>query len=161
MEKWDVYDENMNKTEKVINFDEKLKTGEYHLSIHVWIKNINDNRYLLQKRADTLNHFPNMWSVVTGGVVSGERGLDAVLRETNEEIGITLNIENLEKIAIVKREFDFVEIWKLEQKIDLDKLKLQKEELSEVKLLSGEEIKQMIENGLVAPSIIDEFYKYF
>ena len=65
---------------EVIDYKEKLKIGEYHLSIHLWIEN-TDKRYLIQKRAKTMRVFPDMWSIVTGGVKAGESGMDAVIRE--------------------------------------------------------------------------------
>lgn len=159
MEKWEILDENMKKTGKSIYYNENLNDGEYHLSIHVWIKN-EDNNYLIQKRAKKMRKFPNMWSVITGGVVEGERGIDAALRETKEEIGINLNENNMKKLGIVKRKYDFVEIWGVTEKIELDKLILQTSEVSEVKLVSKLEIEEMIKEGLIAGSIVNEFNKY-
>ena len=63
-------------------------------------------------------------------------------------------------MGIVKRKYDFVEIWKATDNINLNKLLLQESEVSEVKLFSKSEIKCMIKNGLIAQSIIDEFDKY-
>ena len=159
MEYWDVFDENMNKTGRIINYKEKLKIGEYHLSIHLWIEN-TDKRYLIQKREKTMRVFPDMWSIVTGGVMSGESGMDAVIREAKEEIGIDLKKEYLDKLGIVKREYDFVEVWKATDNISLNNLILQANEVSEVKLFSKSEIKCMIKKGLMAQSITDEFDKY-
>ena len=159
MEKWNIYDEDMNKTGKIINYKEKLKEGEYHLSIHVWIENEN-KKYIIQKRAKTMKRFPNMWSVVTGGCITGEEGIEAAIREVEEEIGITLCKDNMQKLGIIKRKYDFVEIWKAKEEIDLTKLKLQKSEVSDVRLCSSLEIKKMIQQKIVAESIIDEFNKY-
>lgn len=159
MEYWDVFDENMNKTGRIINYKEKLKIGEYHLSIHLWIEN-TDKRYLIQKRAKAMKVFPDMWSIVTGGVMSGESGMDAVIREAKEEIGLNIKKEHLDKLGIVKREYDFVEVWKATENISLNNLILQESEVSGVKLFSKSEIKCMIKNGLIAQSIIDEFDKY-
>lgn len=159
MEYWDIYDENLNKTGRTIKYKEKLKVGEYHLSIHLWIENRN-NKFLMQKRAKTMKIFPDMWSIVTGGVISGEKGIDAVIRETKEEIGINLKKEYLVKFGIVKRTYDFVEIWKTTDNISLNKVILQTDEVSEVKLFSKSEIIQMIKDGLIVESIRDEFYKF-
>lgn len=159
MEKWDIFDENMNKTGKIIKYNELLQEGEYHLSIHVWIENI-DKKYILQKRAKTMKRFPDMWSVVTGGVIAGEKAIEAAIRETKEELGIEISKKNMKKLGIVKRKYDFVEIWKATQEIDLNKIRMQKSEVSEVKLSSKIEIKEMIKQGIVAESVIDEFNQY-
>lgn len=159
MERWAILDENMNETGKIINYNELLKDGEYHLSIHAWIEDI-DKKYVIQKRAKTMRKFPDMWSVVTGGVIAGEKGNEAVIREVKEEIGIEINKEKMKMLGTVRRQYDFVEIWKITQKIDLKNIKIQESEVSEIKLSSKEEIKEMIKQGIVAESVIDEFYKY-
>ena len=66
----------------------------------------------------------------------------------------------MKMLGTVRRQYDFVEIWKITQKIDLKNIKIQESEVSEIKLSSKEEIKEMIKQGIVAESVIDEFYKY-
>ncbi|MGE7674016.1 hypothetical protein ACQKMV_10610 [Lysinibacillus sp. NPDC094403] len=47
MEIWDVYDKNRNKTNKLHMRGEV--DGDYHIVVHVWIKN-NKGEFLLAKR---------------------------------------------------------------------------------------------------------------
>lgn len=42
-----------------------------------------------------------LWNLPGGGIKSGESALDAAQREVHEEVGITLNKENLQEIGIV------------------------------------------------------------
>lgn len=67
-----------------------MKKDEYHLSVFIWIEN-DKGEYLISQRASTLKLAPNMWETTGGGAISGEDSLTATLRETNEELGISLN----------------------------------------------------------------------
>ena len=48
-----------------------------------------DNRILILQRGESAPWMPNKWSIVGGVVDSGEDYKTAVIRETNEEIGLT------------------------------------------------------------------------
>ena len=51
MELWDIYDRNRNKTGKIIKRGERMLEGEFHLIVHIWIKNSN-NEFLIQQRSE-------------------------------------------------------------------------------------------------------------
>ena len=55
-----------------------------------------------------------------------------------------------------KREYDFVDVWLVRKNIDIKKLKLQEEEVEEVKWVSKEEIEKMIKNNETTPNV--DFY---
>ncbi len=89
---WDIYDENRNLTGKTIKRAEyinKIKENEYHLVVHIWIKNDN-NEWLISKRTPN-KHFPLLWECTGGSALAGEESLTAALREVKEELGITLD----------------------------------------------------------------------
>ena len=151
MEKWDILDENGVYTGSTIKRDEKLNKGEYHLVVHIWIKDSN-NRYLIQKRADNIKLYPGMWATTKGSVLSGESSICAALRETREELGINIDKNLYGFVSRIKRKDDFVDIWLVNTDIDLNNLRLQKEEVSDAIYASKEEIKQMIRQGI--------FYNY-
>lgn len=151
MEKWDIMDENGVCTGRTIRRDEKLIEGEYHLVVHIWIKDSND-RYLIQKRANNLKLYPGIWATTKGSVLSGESSIYGALRETREELGIEIEQDFYNFVSRVKRKDDFVDIWLVNTDIDINSLSLQREEVSEVKYASKEEIKQMIGQGV--------FYNY-
>ena len=100
MEKVDVYNkrrENMN------NFKErgKLEEGEYSISVHVWI--LDGKNVWIQKRSANKKIFPNLWEQSGGGVISGETSLDAVKREIQEELGISLENNEITYIGSYTR----------------------------------------------------------
>lgn len=93
--------------------------------------------------------WPNTWDVTAGGhVLAGEFGFQAILRECKEELGIELNknditfigagISNNIKGDIVNNYFN--EYYVANKEIDETKLKLQEEEVSEVKWIDKDEI---------------------
>ena len=57
MELWDLYDEYKNKLNKCHIRGEKISPGEYHLVVHVWIKN-KYNQYLISRRSANKSSFP-------------------------------------------------------------------------------------------------------
>ncbi len=46
-------------------------------------------RYLMLKRSPGEVLYPNLWQLVTGSIVEGEKASDAALRELREETGLT------------------------------------------------------------------------
>lgn len=51
MEKWDLYDKNRNKLNKVVNRGDYLSDDEYHLVVNAWIKNDKDEFLITQRNA--------------------------------------------------------------------------------------------------------------
>lgn len=165
MEKVDIYNKFREKTGNV-KARKELTTGEYRLSVHIWIKDSN-NRILIEKRSEKEDKFPGMWAQVGGGVKSGDTSKITVLKECKEELGYDVKEENLFYIGTYIRTKDIVDIWMVNQNINIDKLKLQENEVAEVKLVTLEEFDEMIKSGEVVPSInpsytlAKNFIKYY
>lgn len=146
METWDLLDENGNKTGKTIDKTINLPNGYYHLGVDIWIKN-SEGKYLIQKRSMIKKRLPGKWMSTGGSVLSGEEGIDAVVRETYEELGVKINKSKL--MFLFKCRFNdcINEVWLLEQDIDVYSIRMQLDELCDVRWANKEEIKEMIENG--------------
>ncbi len=86
---WDVRDAHGVKLGRLHERGTPMREGEYHLSVTVWIAN-SRGEFLISKRAPAKNS-PNMWEPTGGGALAGEESLDAALRETKEELGLTLD----------------------------------------------------------------------
>jgi isopentenyldiphosphate isomerase len=68
----------------------KTKTGELEV--------------LLQRRGKKCSFAPNMWEAgVAGHIDDGENSIDAVLHETEEEIGLKLNAKDLIFNTVVEK----------------------------------------------------------
>lgn len=98
---WDIYDENRNLTGKTIKRAEyinKIKENEYHLVVHIWIKNDN-NEWLISKRTPN-KHFPLLWECTGGSALAGEESLTAALREVKEELGIKARAGFIKRLSV-------------------------------------------------------------
>ena len=108
----------------------------------IFIKD-SEGRYLIQK---TSKEKGNRFSSTGGHVTHGENGLDTIKRELEDELGIT-NVDD---------EIQYVKSFKYPTKncifnvylliIELE-IKLQEEEVAEVKFLTCKEIKDIISHG--------------
>lgn len=150
MEKVDVYSNKREKTGKITERD-NIEHGEYRLSVHVWFE--SKERILIQKRTQNKKIFPNLWEQTGGGALAGETSIDAVKRESKEELNIDVLDNELNYIGSYIRVNDFVDVWLVDKNIDIEKLSLQKEEVGDIKLVTFDEFDKMIENNEVVPTI--------
>lgn len=152
IEKWDVLDEYGHKTGRtVLRGQGKLKPGEYHLVVHIWIVS-DDGKFLLQRRADDKKLMPGEWAATGGAAISGENSQTAARRELFEELGITAQEDNFIKLCRFKRRNSLLDVWIVTYNSELSDLKLQKGEVAEVKWVTANELMTMITN--------DEFHNY-
>lgn len=154
-EYFDVLNENGEFTGKIATREECHEKGFWHRAVYGFIIDKYGN-VLLQKRSANKKLWPNMWDVTVGGHVdSGEFGRQALIRECKEELGITINDDDIkylvgstsinEKGNIINKHFN--ECYLITKNIDISKIKLQKEEVAEIKYFSKEEILNRIKNN--------------
>lgn len=151
MEIVDKFDNKRTFLNKTSDRHEKIE-GEYRQSVHTWILN-SKGEFLIQKRSANKSNHPNMWSQTGGAVDTTELPIDASLRECYEELGIKLYKKDAELILSFKRKFDFIDVFLIRTDLDISNLKLQEEEVQEVKWVNKKELEQMLENKLLVPSI--------
>ncbi|WP_066827723.1 NUDIX hydrolase, partial [Clostridium tepidiprofundi] len=147
MELWDVYDKYRQKTGRRHKRGNPMEEGDYHLVIHVWI--INDKgQFLIQKRQPWKDGWPNMWDCsAAGSAILNDTSKEAAIRETKEELGIDLDINKGDILFTVNFSCGFDDIWIVRQNVDINDLKLQYEEVADVKWASENEIKEMVQEG--------------
>jgi len=150
MEYFDVYDEKGYYLNKVVSRGTRLKEGEFFLVVHVWIEN-DEGKFLIQKRAKKSDPIPHQWAITSGIPNSGEKPLDAALRETREELGAELDKSKLKKRAqIVSAHGKYntiTHVYHTYQNIALENLELDKREVCDVKYARLDEILSMVESG--------------
>lgn len=149
-EKLDVYDENRNKKGKIIERKEGeiLSSDEYILAIQCWIINSN-NEILLTKRKATKKN-GNMWEPTGGLVQSGENIMDGAKRELKEEIGISVDDNDLILLKTNTEKGNvnvFRDIYVINKDIQINDLEFIDGEVSDAKYVTFEEFKNMIDKG--------------
>ena len=90
MEYLDILTENGIYMGKTATKKECHENGYWHRSAYAFIINSN-NEVLLQKRSHLKKVEPNTIDITLGGhILAGEFGIDALIREAKEELGIDL-----------------------------------------------------------------------
>ena len=103
MELLDVLDENGNYTGQIEERKVIHEKGLWHIHVGVWIMN-KKGELLFQQRSMQKKVNPGKWTRTGGHVDSGETPLDAVQRETYEEIGVKIPLQDFRLLDISKEE---------------------------------------------------------
>jgi len=91
----DIYDSENRPAGLTVMKSEANRKGLWHQGVIVVIYD-DDGNVLLQRRSPEKDPYPNRWTVsASGHVRAGEAVSDAAIRETQEEIGITLEESEL------------------------------------------------------------------
>ena len=125
---------------------EKTDKGKNIMLSVIFIKD-SKGRYLIQK---TSKEKGDRYSSTGGHVTHGENGFDTIKRELEEELGITGVDSEIQYIATFKYPTKncVFNVYLLEvEQLNISEIKLQKEEVAEVKFLTCEEIKNIIVHG--------------
>ncbi len=134
MEFVDVLDEYGNKTGTIKEHSEAKKDKDYTLGVHIWIQN-SKGEILLQKRSLQKRTFPGMWDTTGGKVRAFESSIDAIIRETKEELGIDIVASELEYVLRFPAQQNskpmFLDVYLLKKDIELQSLTLQTEEVDD------------------------------
>ena len=167
-EYFDVLDEQGNKTGKIKLRNLVHKDGNWHRTIHVWIYN-NKGELLLQRRCANKDSNPNMLDVSCGGHLSaGDDSLTAAVRELKEELDLDVNANELNFIKTFKNSSKYTEtfinneildMYILRTDKDINDMKYQEEEISEIFFVPFQKFKEMVENKQPDLVIYDEEYE--
>lgn len=146
LELWDVLDEDGVPTGRTVRRGDTLKPGEFHLVVHVWIRN-EHNDYLIQRRAEHLDWKPGIWATTGGSVVAGEDSLTGAIRETQEELGLDLQPTRLERIHRFSVADGIIDVWFAQVKTDLLGTPSPGPEVAQVMWASKAQIHQLANEG--------------
>lgn len=155
MEYFDVLNENGEFTGEVEIREKCHENGLWHRAVYGFVFN-NNGDVLLQKRSANKKLWPNLWDVTAGGhVLAKEFGYQALIREVKEELGIEV-FENEIKYLVGSTSSDikgnvinnhFNECYLITKNIDISKIKLQLEEVSDIRWFTKQEILEKINNN--------------
>ena len=151
-ELWDVYraDGSVVEGKVSVRGHHDLLKNEYHLVVYVWI--INDQNEVIISKRQKGKTFEGMWECTGGCAQRGDTSLQAALREVREELGIELDPDKGEKFKRYIRKFPqgaaaLCDVWVFRQNFQLEDITVQKEEVSEAKIVPITEFLDMIEKG--------------
>ena len=144
MEIWDIMNEKGVVTGRTaVRGRTVLKNGEYHLVVHIWVVSSKGN-LLIQRRSERRRLMPGEWAATGGSAVSGEKSETAAARELYEELGISAG-GKLRHVARLKRRNSLLDVYFLRCDADATGLRLQRNEVAEVKWVTPDELRSMIE----------------
>ena len=152
----DVIDSNGDPTGEVLSRKEVHRLGKFHRAVHLYLFN-KENNLLLQRRSAYADHYPSMFSIsVTGHVDAGERSIEAVRRELEEELGLNANHEDFKLLFSSRRDATLSptyidrqinDIYACWLDFDSQNLYFDRTEVSEIKRVSLSHFKTMVESG--------------
>lgn len=129
--------------------------GYYHHTSHLWLYT-DEGNILISQRSANKTICPLMWDVsVAGHIDAGETPEQGIIRETKEEIGLTIASNELKKIGvfecfqsyengIIDNEFHNTYIAAL--RVPISELIPQQEEVEALKMVSIDEFQSLINN---------------
>jgi len=154
-EKRDLYDINGNKTDLTYFKGDKVPTGYYPMVVMIVIQN-SEGKFLMQKRVEEKG---GDYGVTGGHPKSGETPYEGIITEVKEELGIDISNNEIIEFDSGCDLKDCYKMYYTKLDLDLSKLNIQKEELSEVKWFSIEELQDMVDNKILNQDQIDCFIK--
>ena len=165
-ETWDLYTKYREKTGRTHIRGEELPGEDYHLVVHVWIRN-RKGEYLISRRSADRPTYPLLWETVGGSVIHGEDSIGGAIREAKEEVRIDLSPEQgklvFSKIRSKidgKKYNDIMDVWLFEYDGDFDTEGVVTEEVAECKWMTKEEIKDYYDQGIFVKTL-DYFFSVF
>ena len=153
MELWDLYNEHRELIGRDHIRGEEVPKGFYHLVVHIWIRNTK-GEYLISQRSADRPTFPLMWECVGGSVTKGEDSLTGALRETREEVGLTLSPDDGKLVySVVGRVVngvkfaDIMDVWLFEYDGHVDLGQATTKEVAQTIWMTKEQIRELFDTG--------------
>ena len=153
MELWDLYNEQRELTGRDHVRGEEVPQGFYHLVVHIWIRN-SKGEYLISQRSADRPAYPLMWECVGGSVTKGEDSLTGALRETKEEVGLTLSPEDGKLVySVVGRVVngvkfrDIVDVWLFEYDGPVSLEQATTKEVAQTVWVTKKQIQELFDTG--------------
>lgn len=136
----DLYDINSIKTDKTYHKGESIPEGFYPMVVMVVIRN-SKGEFLMQKRVESKG---GDWGVTGGHPKSGETPIEGIITEVKEELGLDFSDENFIEYDFGCDGKDCYKMYYVTKDIDISDIKIQEDELSEVRWFSMDELSKMV-----------------
>lgn len=151
MEYWDIYDIDRMMINRTMIRENSFAEGDYHLVVHVCIFN-SKGEMLIQQRKYFKEGWPNLWDITIGGsVLQGESSQSAAERELFEELSVKFNLQGIRPKLTINFDEGFDDVYLIESNVRLEDLKLQYEEVQNVRWASKGDIISLINKEAFIP----------
>lgn len=158
-ERIDVYDQDGNRTGKIVPKETPLKEGEYRMAVGIWIKDSRD-RLFLTKRSMQKSYAPGKWENPAGHVQAGETPEHAVIRELFEETGISVTAGQLVFLGKSRAWPYLGRDYGVKLDVCLDDVEFQPGETCDAKWVTFAEFTHMVKNEEFPPSMTEHMQDY-
>lgn len=135
----------------------KVKKGEFYKISEIFI--ISNNKILVTLRAANKKTDPDRWDIVGGHVKFGENSRTTAVREMKEEVGLDVKTKDLIKLQTLPFGKFYSDMFLIEGEYDLYSLVLQKEEISDAKFVTVEELKDMLQSNEFSENLTFRIYQ--
>jgi len=148
----DIRDQYGNKTGRTIARGNQLNPGDYHLVVHMWVKDDMD-RFLIQQRSAHVVD-PNIWAPTCGSAIQGEESQKAAIREMREELGLQIYPDEMERVVrlvgpdIMVGANVLLDIWQINKNVPVEEIRFLDGEVSQVKWATKSEIEALMEEDI-------------
>ncbi len=153
MEIWDLYNVRRELTGLDHIRGDTIPEGYYHLVVHVWIRN-SKGEYLISQRSADRPMYPLKWECVGGSVLKGEDSLSGVLRETKEEVGLSLSPNDgslvcsmIGRVVNGIKFSDIVDVWSFDYDGEVNLRSATTKEVAQTIWMNKAAIKELFDNG--------------
>lgn len=120
-----------------------LGPEQYHRASHLFIE-VTGGRFIIQLKAEGTENAGKWSSAVSGHVAANETYDEAVIREAKEELGLTIEAAELEKVAIIYPNDDtgqeFISLYTYLMDDKTECIKLNSDEIKEVRILKLDDV---------------------
>lgn len=154
-EKRDLYDKSGNLTGRTYLKGDPIPDGFYPMVVMIVIQN-SKGEFLMQKRVPSKG---GDWGVTGGHPKAGESCEQGIITEAQEELGIDISKQKLEVFDYGCDGKDCYKMYYTQMDIPVEEMKIQEEELTEVRWFSMDELNKMVETHELNPNQIACFTK--
>ena len=166
----DILDADGKPTGKTAMKSEAHLKGLFHPTAHIWLYT-KDKKILIQQRGKEKDTFPLLWDVsVAGHVCARENIVASAIREIEEEIGLTVSNNDLEKVGVFKSiqkhrvgfvDCEFHHTFLCELKVPLKSLQKQKSEVERLVLIPLSKLAEELQGSINSKKYVPHGKEYY
>lgn len=166
----DILDANGNPTGAIAMKSKAHRLGLFHATVHVWFYTL-EGELLLQQRDKNKETHPLLWGVsVAGHNGAGEKIEVSALREIQEEIGLSVQPDQLKKIGVFKSiqrhhthlvDCEFQHTFLCELTVPLHQLVKQESEVAALKLIPILDFEKDLQGNSTVQHYVPHEFSYY